>query len=49
MNENGVTTTYYGDIKQMIGEYQEQLYGDKFDNLDELDKFPTIYEQDNVS
>lgn len=37
----GNITTYPKDIKRITGnEYYEQLYANKFDNLDEMDKTP---------
>ena len=39
----GAITADLTDIKKMIRKYCEQLYTNKLDNLDEIDKFPEIY------
>ena len=39
MNENGIITTNPSEIKAIIREYYEKLYGNKLDNLEEMDKF----------
>ena len=36
-NESGYITTY--STERIIREYYEQLYGNKLDNRDEMDKF----------
>ena len=42
-NERGEITTNTTEIKAIIGEYYEQLYGDKMGNLEEMDKFLETY------
>lgn len=38
MSETGDITTDFIDIKSMIKEYHKQIYANKFNNLDEMDK-----------
>ena len=42
-NERGEITTNTAEIKTIIREYYEQLYGDKMGNLEEMDKFLETY------
>nr|KAF6426469.1 hypothetical protein HJG59_009167 [Molossus molossus] len=38
-NERGEVTTNTTEIQKIVNSYYEQLYGNKFDNLSEMDKF----------
>ena len=42
-NERGKITTDTKEIERVIGKYYEQLYANKLDNLDEMDKFLETY------
>ena len=38
-NEKGAVTTNSTEIKEFIRDYYKQLYANKMDNLEEVDKF----------
>ena len=42
-NENGEITTDNIEIKKIIKDYYQQLYANKMDNLEEMDKFLENY------
>ena len=42
-NENGEITTYNTEIQRIIRDYYQQLYTNKMDNMEEMDKFLKKY------
>ena len=42
-NEKGEVTTNNAEIQRIIGDYYEQLYGNKMDNLEEMDRFLEMF------
>ena len=38
-NEKGEVTTDYAEMQRIIRDYYEKLYGNKIDNLKEMDRF----------
>ena len=48
-NENGEITTDNIEIQRIIREYYQQLYANKMDNLDEMDKFLEKYNFPNLN
>ena len=46
-SENGEITTDNTEIQRIIRDYHQQLYANKMDNLDEMDKFLEKYNLPN--
>ena len=47
-NENGEIRTDYTEIQRIIKDYDQQLYTNKMDNLEEMDKFLEKYNFPNL-
>ena len=51
-NEKGEVTTDNAEIQRILRDYNEQLYGNKMDNLEEMDRFleklnlPRLYQEE---
>jgi hypothetical protein len=43
-NANGEITTNTTEIQEIIRDYFESLYANKFENFDEMDRFLEIYD-----
>lgn len=48
-NEKGEVTTDITEIQKTRREYYEQLYANKFDNLEKMDKFLETYSPPKVN
>ena len=48
-NENGEITTDNTEIQRIIKDYYQQLYANKLDNLEEMDKFLEKYNLPNLN
>ena len=48
-NERGEITTDTKEIQKIVRKYYEQLYVNKLDNLDEMDKFLETYNLPNIN
>ena len=48
-NENGEITTDNTEIQRIIRDYYQQLYANKMDNLEEMDKFLEKYNFPNLN
>ena len=48
-NENGEITTDNSAIKRIVRDYYQQLYANKMDNLEEMDKFLEKYNLPNLN
>ena len=46
-NENGEITTDRAEIQRILKDYYQQLYDNKMDNLEEMDKFLEKYNFQN--
>jgi hypothetical protein len=46
-NENGYVTTNSSDIQKIMMEYFENLYSNKLENLEEMDKFLNTLDYQN--
>jgi hypothetical protein len=46
-NEKGEITTNTKEIQEIIRDYFENLYSNKFENLEEMDKFLDTYDHPN--
>jgi hypothetical protein len=48
-NAKGEITTNTTEIQGIIGDYVESLYSNKFDNLEEMDRFLDTYDHSKLS
>ena len=48
-NEKGEVTADTAEIQRIMRDYQEQLYANKMDNLEEMDKFVKRYNFSKLS
>ena len=48
-NERGDITTDTKEIQSIVRKYYEQLYANKLDNLDEIDKFLETYNPPKIN
>jgi glutamyl-tRNA reductase len=48
-NAKGEITTYTMEIQEIIRDYFENLYSNKFENLEEMDKFLNTYDHPKLN
>jgi hypothetical protein len=49
INKKGDITTNTNEIQVIIREYFENLYSNKFENIDEMDKFLDTYDEPKLN